>query len=116
MRKSFTGVGLALFISLAWAPGASATDGHFLHGVGAINSAMGGVGVAGAKDDILGTLYHNPAGLMALDGHHAAFSMELFKPDRTLTATAPTQQDCSPAPSGARATSLRFRLSDGALK
>jgi long-chain fatty acid transport protein len=53
---------------------------------------MGGVGVAGAKDDILGVLYHNPAGLMALDGHHAAFSMELFKPDRTLTATAPTQQ------------------------
>jgi long-subunit fatty acid transport protein len=53
---------------------------------------MGGVGVAGAKDDILGVLYHNPAGLMALDGHHAAFSMELFKPDRTLEATAPTQQ------------------------
>jgi long-chain fatty acid transport protein len=53
---------------------------------------MGGVGVAGAKDDVLGALYHNPAGLMAFDGHHAALSMELFKPDRTLTATAPTQQ------------------------
>jgi long-chain fatty acid transport protein len=53
---------------------------------------MGGVGVAGARDDILGVLYHNPAGLMGLDGHHAAFSMELFKPDRTLTATVPTQQ------------------------
>ena len=92
MKKSFTGVVFALFISMAWAPGASATDGHFLHGVGAINSAMGGVGVAGAKDDVLGALYHNPAGLMGLDGHHAAFSMELFKPDRTLTATAPTQQ------------------------
>ena len=92
MKKSFRGVVLALFISLAWAPGVSATDGHFLHGVGAINSAMGGVGVAGAKDDVLGALYHNPAGLMAFDGHHAALSMELFKPDRTLTATAPTQQ------------------------
>jgi long-chain fatty acid transport protein len=29
---------------------------------------------------------------MAFDGHHAALSMELFKPDRTMTATAPTQQ------------------------
>jgi long-chain fatty acid transport protein len=53
---------------------------------------MGGVGVAGAKDDVLGALYHNPAGLMAFDGHHATLSMELFKPDRTLEATAPTQQ------------------------
>lgn len=92
MRYSFRALVGALCIGLAWAPEASATDGHFLHGVGAINSAMGGVGVAGAKDDVLGALYHNPAGLMALDGHHAAFSMELFKPDRTLTATAPTQQ------------------------
>ncbi|MFH1763220.1 MAG: outer membrane protein transport protein [Gemmatimonadota bacterium] len=90
MKKWTTGAVLALFISLAWAPGVSATDGHFLHGVGAINSAMGGVGVAGAKD-VLGALYHNPAGLMAFEGHHAAISLELFKPDRTLTATAPTQ-------------------------
>jgi long-chain fatty acid transport protein len=53
---------------------------------------MGGVGIAGAKDDVLGALYHNPAGLMAFEGHHATLSMELFKPDRTLTATAPAQQ------------------------
>ncbi len=91
MKKSFKGIALALFISLAWAPGASATDGHFLHGVGAINSAMGGVGVAGATD-VLGALYHNPAGLMAFSGHQASISLELFKPDRTLTATAPTPQ------------------------
>ena len=90
MKKFFLGAVFALFLSLAWTPGVSATDGHFLHGVGAINSAMGGVGVAGAKDDVLGALYHNPAGLMAFDGHHAALSMELFKPDRTLEATAPT--------------------------
>jgi long-chain fatty acid transport protein len=83
------GGAFALFLSLALTPGVSATDGHFLHGVGAINSAMGGVGVAGAKDDVLGALYHNPAGLMAFDGHHATLSMELFKPDRTLTATHP---------------------------
>jgi long-chain fatty acid transport protein len=92
VKKSLTGVVFALFLSLAWAPGVSATDGHFLHGVGAINSAMGGVGVAGAKDDVLGALYHNPAGLMAIDGHHAALSMELFKPNRTMESTLTTQQ------------------------
>jgi len=89
VKKSIKGMALALFISLAWAPGASATDGHFLHGVGAINSAMGGVGIAGATD-VLGALYHNPAGLMAFSGHQASISLELFQPDRTLTATAPT--------------------------
>jgi len=88
VKKSLHGVVFALFISLAWAPGASATDGHFLHGVGAINSAMGGVGIAGATD-VLGALYHNPAGLMAFEGHHASISLELFKPDRTLSATMP---------------------------
>ncbi len=92
MRIWKLGGAAALILSLVATQGASATDGHFLHGVGAINSAMGGVGVAGAKDDVLGALYHNPAGLMAFDGHHAALSMELFKPDRTLTATAPTPQ------------------------
>jgi len=91
VKKFMTGVVFVLFISLAWAPGASATDGHFLHGVGAINSAMGGVGVAGAKD-LLGAFYHNPAGLMAFEGSRFDLSMEMFKADRTLTATAPTQQ------------------------
>ncbi len=91
MKKFMMGVVLALFISLAWAPGASATDGHFLHGVGAINSAMGGVGVAGAKD-LLGAFYHNPAGLMAFEGSRFDLSMEMFRADRTLTATAPTEQ------------------------
>jgi long-chain fatty acid transport protein len=91
VKKSYTGGVLVLFLTLAWAPGVSATDGHFLHGVGAINSAMGGVGVAGAKD-LLGAFYHNPAGLLAFEGSRFDLSMELFKPDRTLTATAPTQQ------------------------
>ena len=92
MISRFSRFSLVLAMVLIWAPGLSATDGHFLHGVGAINSAMGGVGIAGAKDDVLGALYHNPAGLMAFDGHHASISMELFKPKLNLTATAPTQQ------------------------
>jgi len=91
VKKWMRGGLLALSLTLAMAPGVSATDGHFLHGVGAINSAMGGVGVA-APQDLLGAFYHNPAGLMGFKGTRFDLSMEMFKPDRTLTATAPTQQ------------------------
>lgn len=66
---------------------ASATDGHFLHGVGAINSAMGGVGVAGSSS-LLGAFYVNPAGLRAFHGTATELGFELFKPDRTLASSA----------------------------
>ena len=57
---------LALIACLVAAPmsAARATDGHFLHGIGAVNSAMGGAGVA-APQDVLTAFYLNPAGLMA---------------------------------------------------
>ena len=66
---------------------ARATDGHFLHGVGAINSAMGGAGIA-APMSLLGTFYLNPAGLMAFDGTRVEFGFEMFKPDRTVSSDA----------------------------
>lgn len=62
---------------------AAATDGHFLHGVGAINSAMGGAGIAAPKS-LLGTYYLNPAGLMAFDGTRMEFGFEVFQADRYL--------------------------------
>ena len=64
------------------APPAAATDGHFLHGVGAINSSMGGVGIAMPRD-VLVAFYTNPAGLMAFDATRADFSFEMFKPTRS---------------------------------
>jgi long-chain fatty acid transport protein len=76
-------LGLVVTPNVAWA-----TDGHFLHGVGAINSAMGGVGVAAPKS-LLGTFYLNPAGLMAFDGTRVEFSFELFKPARTVSSDIP---------------------------
>ena len=72
---------------LLGARGVEATDGHFLHGVGAINSAMGGAGVAGGSD-LLGTFYLNPAGLMAFPGNRMEFAFEMFKPDRTVSSEA----------------------------
>lgn len=66
---------------------AHATDGHLLHGVGAINSAMGGIGVA-SSSSILGAFHHNPAGLMAFRGTAIELGFELFRPERTLSSSA----------------------------
>ena len=66
---------------------ARATDGHFLHGIGAINSAMGGAGVA-APQDVLSAFYLNPAGLMAFGGTRADLSFEMFRPDRSVASAA----------------------------
>ena len=65
------------------APAALATDGHFLHGVGAINSAMGGIGVA-SPSSLLGAFYVNPAGLLAFKGTSTELGFEMFKPSRTI--------------------------------
>lgn len=68
--------GFALFGAalLAAAP-AWAANGHLLHGVGAVNSSMGGAGVA-LPNDALGALSLNPALLTQLDGHKFEFSAE----------------------------------------
>jgi len=65
---------------------ARATDGHFLHGVGAVQSAMGGAGTAAATD-VLGALYLNPAALMAFDGTRVELGFEMFKPARTVSSS-----------------------------
>ena len=80
---------LAVLVGLVAVPmrAAHATDGHFLHGIGAINSAMGGAGVA-APQDVLTAFYLNPAGLMAFRGTRADLSFEMFKPDRSLASSA----------------------------
>lgn len=68
----------------ATAPMSSATDGHFLHGIGPINQSMGGAGTAAILDP-LGMLKWNPAGSVALEGNTLIEgSLELFVPDRTL--------------------------------
>ena len=88
MRSRFS---LSVFTSMALLAlpqrSALATDGHFLHGVGAVNSAMGGAGVA-APQDLLGAFYMNPAGLMAFDGTRVDLGFEAFRPDRTISSSA----------------------------
>lgn len=65
---------------------ARGTDGHFLHGVGAINSALGGAGVA-APATILGAFFVNPAGLAAFSGTQLEMGFEMFKPERSVESS-----------------------------
>jgi len=76
---------LLLALSLSWSTPASATDGHFLHGVGAVNSAMGGAGVA-ATGDLLGSFYLNPAGVFTSSGSRVALGFELMKAQRWVSS------------------------------
>ncbi len=78
---------IATAMLLLPATAAFATDGHFLHGIGAVQSSMGGAGIA-APLDILGTFYLNPAGLVAFKDNQTriALGFEVFKPQRSVTS------------------------------
>lgn len=81
---------LALLVTfLTPAPAALAGNGHFTHGVGAINSAMGGVGT-GMSTDLLGALARNPALLTQYEGYQMAFGIELVQSDSSVSSTVQT--------------------------
>lgn len=80
---------LALATCVALPTTARATDGHFLHGVGAVNSALGGAAVA-SNTSLLGSFFVNPAGLASFDGTNLEMGFEMMKPERTVTSTYAT--------------------------
>jgi long-chain fatty acid transport protein len=88
LRYRLLGPVVVALLLLTNVPRAFATDGHFLHGVGAINSAMGGAGIS-TPVSLLGTFNLNPAGLVAFDRLRMEFSMEMFRADRTVSSSAP---------------------------
>ena len=73
-------VSVSLSSALAWAG-----NGHLLHGVGAINSSMGGAGVALLEDSIA-ALHINPALLIKAQGNQISFSSEFFKDGLSVVA------------------------------
>jgi len=85
MSRKFTG--LALLLAACAALPAWAGNGNQLHGIGAVNSSMGGAGVA-LPNDALGALNLNPALLTQLDGHKMEFSAELADDDITISSQA----------------------------
>lgn len=60
-----------LFSGSAW------SQGHMLHGVGPINSSMGGAGT-GLPEDAVAAVMYNPALVGAESGNHVTFSTEFF--------------------------------------
>lgn len=118
VKASIRGFLALLLLSFAAAP-AQATDGHFLHGVGAVNSAMGGAGVA-APGDLLGSFYLNPAGLMCESGSRVAMGFEMMKAQRSVSSTfgpyagtTPSKSAYTPIPAFGWATNVGDRLSVG---
>ncbi len=71
-------------IAIATAGPAWATNGHVLHGSGAINASLGGAGIARAFD-ALGTSL-NPATLVG-QRNQLSISVELFAPTRSLASS-----------------------------
>lgn len=64
-----------------------AGNGHVLHGIGAVNSAMGGAGVA-LPNDALGALHLNPALLVDIPGSNFEFSAEYNKAKNAVESQA----------------------------
>lgn len=67
-----------LVVSLAWASASAFAQGHMLHGVGPINSSMGGAGTA-LPEDSIAALSLNPALITAVQGNQISFTSEFFK-------------------------------------
>lgn len=69
---------------------AAALNGHFVHGFGARNSAMGGAGAALVHTDPLTALAYNPAALTATEGDRFQLSLELIQGGPETSSTVPT--------------------------
>jgi long-chain fatty acid transport protein len=67
---------------------ALAGNGHLLHGVGAVNSSLGGAG-ASLPDEVIGALDVNPALLTQFDGGEVGLGVETFKDGPRLASEAP---------------------------
>ncbi|MCP3963337.1 MAG: hypothetical protein GY719_36325 [bacterium] len=81
-KKVITLVLCSCFVAIpAWAG-----NGPYLHGVGASNSALGGVSTALATD-IVGALTYNPALLTQFEGDQIYFGAEVFTDKPVATAT-----------------------------
>lgn len=85
--RSLRILALAAFALALAPPRAAATDGHLLHGVGAVNSALGGIGVA-SNASLLGSFYVNPAGLASFDGTNMEMGFELMRAERSVASSA----------------------------
>jgi len=73
-------------LGLAYTAQANATNGHLLHGIGAVNQSMGGAGIA-TSIDAIGSNYNNVSSISFLDKSSLELGLELFMPDREFSAS-----------------------------
>jgi long-chain fatty acid transport protein len=73
-------------LALLWSGALYATDGHFLHGAGPVNEAMGGADT-GICLDATGSIAWNPACTTRFLGNRFEFHGTLFAPWRSLSST-----------------------------
>ncbi len=70
---------IVLVACLLLLPVPAHAQGHLLHGIGPVNSSMGGAGVA-LPEESQGALHENPALIVDAEGNQISFSSEFFKP------------------------------------
>src|ERR1019366_5847399 len=75
-----------LFACLLLVRSVAKAQGHMLHGVGPINSAMGGAGTA-LPEDSLNALTFNPALITDVQGNQISFTTEFFKDGINIRTT-----------------------------
>ena len=71
----------------ALVPAAHATDGYFVQGFGAVNSALGGAGTGGNDQDLIGSIYKNPANAVLFPDRTASFAFGDIIPSVTTSST-----------------------------
>jgi long-chain fatty acid transport protein len=64
-----------------------AGNGYFLHGIGPVNEALGGAGVAGNPQDVMGSIYRNPANGILFDGRKASAGFGAILPNTTVNSS-----------------------------
>lgn len=77
---------MALIACLSCVPGLAWAQGHMLHGVGPVNSAMGGAGVA-LPNESIGALTFNPALIADVKGNQISFITEFFQDGIAIDTT-----------------------------
>ena len=69
---------IVLICGLSFLPVSARAQGHLLHGIGPVNSSMGGAGVA-LEVEAVGALHENPALIVKTKGNQISFASEFFK-------------------------------------
>ena len=67
---------------------ARATDGYFIQGFGAVNSSLGGAATAGNDQDVIGSIYKNPATALLFADRTASVVFGDIIPDVRISSSA----------------------------